>query len=261
MSDLLLQSDVAPGIVQLTLNRPAVRNALDAALIDALAAAFAHHAARAATRVLLLAGAGPAFCAGADLGAMRALGRADEDTNRADARRLALLLAAIRACPKPSIACVHGAALGGGVGLAAACDVALGADEARFVLPEVRLGLVPAVISPYVLDAIGPRQARRYFLSGESIDAPRAREIGLLHAVFAPAALMTAAIALAREIARGGPAALGAAKALIDEVGGRVAAPRLAARTADILAELRAGAEAQEGLAAAIERRPPAWNG
>ncbi len=260
MSDVLLQSEVAPGIVQLTMNRPDVRNALDHALIDALAAAFAQHAARAGTRVLLLAGAGEAVCAGADLGSMRDLGRADPELNRADARRLASLLAAIRACPKPSIACVQGAAYGGGVGLAAACDVAFGAEEARLALPEVRLGLVPAVISPYVLDAIGPRQARRYFLSGEVLDARRARELGLLHAVFASSTLMTAAAALAGDIARGGPAALAAAKALIGEVAGRVPAAPLTARTAEILAELRAGDEAQEGLAAAIERRPPAWS-
>ena len=260
MSDVLLQSEIAPGIVQLTMNRPALRNALDAALIEALAAAFAHHAASAATRVLLLSGAGRAFCAGADLEAMRALGRADAEVNRADAQRLAGLLAAIRACPKPSIACVHGAAYGGGVGLAAACDVALGAEEARLALPEVRLGLVPAVISPYVIDAIGPRQARRYFLSGEVLDAGRACELGLLHAVHPAAALSTAAIALAQELVKGGPAALAAAKGLIAEVAGRGPSALLTARTAAILAELRAGAEAQEGLTAAIERRSPPWS-
>ena len=260
MSDVLLQSEIAPGIVNLTMNRPAVRNALDATLIDALAAAFAHHGSCATTRVLLLSGAGKAFCAGADLEAMRALGRADAASNRADAARLAALLAAIRASPKPSIACVQGAAYGGGVGLAAACDIALGSESARLALPEVRLGLVPAVISPYVLDAIGPRQARRYFLSGEVLDAARARELGLLHAVVAESALLSSAVALAQEIANGGPVALAAAKTLISEVAGRGPAAQLATRTAGILAELRAGDEAQEGLAAAIERRPPAWS-
>ncbi|HVC02346.1 MAG TPA: enoyl-CoA hydratase-related protein [Steroidobacteraceae bacterium] len=258
MNAVLLESAAAPGIVRLTLNRPQARNALDAALIAALGAAIARHGARDATRVVLLDASGSAFCAGADLAAMRALGRAPPAENLADARRLADLLAAIRACPKPSIACVQGAAFGGGVGLVAACDVAIGAAEARFRMPEVRLGIVPAVISPYLIEAIGARAARGYFLSGEILDAARARELGLLHEVVARDALAPRALAIAGEIAQGGPAALTAAKELVAEAGHRDA--DRAARTAAILAGLRAGAEAQEGLAAAIERRSPAWS-
>ncbi|HUY84677.1 MAG TPA: enoyl-CoA hydratase-related protein [Steroidobacteraceae bacterium] len=259
MAEVLIESEPAPGIVRLTLNRPAMRNALDEALIGALAAAIARHGERAATRVLLLAAAGSAFCAGADLASMRALGRANMAENAADARRLADLLAALHRCPKPSIACVQGAAFGGGIGLVAACDIAIASADARLRMPEVRLGLVPAVISPYLLEAIGPRQARRYALSGETIDAERARQIGLVHEVVAPDALAAAALALAIEVASGGQAALAATKDLLAEVGRLGPGEAAAARTAQILASVRAGTEAQEGLTAAIERRPPAW--
>ncbi len=259
MPEILLESAVAPGIVRLTLNRPDARNALDRALIEALAAAIARHATQASTRVLLIAGAGSAFCAGADLAAMRALGTVSYAENLAEARRLADLLAALHECPKPSIACVHGAAIGGGLGLVAACDVAIAAADARLRLPEVRLGLAPAVISPYVLEAIGPRQARRYALTGETIDAERARQIGLVHEVVAPDALAAAVLALAAEIASGAPTALAATKALFADARRTEPSVATAERTARVLAELRAGPEAQEGLAAAIERRVPAW--
>ena len=259
MPECLLESVVGPGIVRLTLNRPDERNALDRTLIEAFAAAIARHATLASTRVLLIAGAGSAFCAGADLAAMRALGQASYAENLADARRLADLLAALHECPKPSVACVHGAAIGGGLGLVAACDVAIAAADARLRLPEVRLGLAPAVISPYVLEAIGPRQARRYALTGETIDAERARQIGLVHEVVAPDALAGAALGLAAEIASGASTALAATKALVADAHRIEPAAATAERTARVLAELRAGPEAQEGLAAAIERRVPAW--
>ncbi len=259
MESLVIETELAPGIVQLTLNRPAARNALNAAMIETLSAAIARHAALEATRVLLLAAAGTAFCAGADIAEMRAQGDASTRANRADALRLAQLLAALRECPKPSIACVQGPAYGGGVGLVAACDVAIASSSASFRLPEVRLGVVPAVISPYVIEAFGLRRARRYFLSGEVIDAAAARQIGLVHETAAPDELAATALALATEIRRGGPRALAAAKSLIAEVGHAPPNFTLAERTAYILAELRAGAEAQEGLGAALERRPPTW--
>jgi methylglutaconyl-CoA hydratase len=259
MTTTLLESEPAPGLVRLTLNRPAQRNALDGELIDALHGAVVRHAARAASRVLLVDAAGSAFCAGADLHAMLALGRGGRAASVADAERLAHLLLALRDCPKPSIALVQGPAFGGGVGLAAACDIALGSAAARFRLPEVRLGLVPAVISPYVVEAIGLREARRYFLSGEEIDADRARALGLLHEVVAAAELEAAGLALAREVAQGGPHALAEAKRLIADVAHRGPGAGLAGATAEWLATLRAGAEAQEGVAAALERRTPGW--
>ncbi|MDE2306541.1 MAG: enoyl-CoA hydratase/isomerase family protein [Gammaproteobacteria bacterium] len=257
---MLLESEPLPGLVRLTLNRPQARNALDAGLIDALREALARHAGRAATRVLLLGAAGSAFCAGADLAAMRREGRAPRVENLADTAALAALLAALRASPKPCIACVQGPAFGGGLGLVAACDLAIAADTAQFRLPEVRLGLVPALISPYVIEAIGVRQMRRYALSGETIDPARARELGLVHEVVAPASLESAALDLARAIAAGGPTALATAKTLIAAVAHRPTDRALIEHTMAVLADIRAGEEAQAGLAAALERRPPPWN-
>jgi methylglutaconyl-CoA hydratase len=259
MEPVLLESEPAPGVVRLALNRPAQRNALDGALIEALHAAVLRHGARDATRVLLVGAEGSAFCAGADLNAMLALGRGPREASVADAERLARLLLAVRDCPKPSIAVVQGPAFGGGMGVAAACDIAVGSSEARFRLPEVRLGLVPAVISPYVLEAIGLRNARRYFLSAEEIGAARARELGLLHAVVAPTELGTEALRLGREVAQGGPHALAECKRLIADVAHRGPGPGLAGVTAEWLATLREGREAQEGVEAALERRTPGW--
>lgn len=259
MAPNLLESEPAPGIVRLALNRPEQRNALDAPLIEALHGAVLRHGARAATRVLLIGAEGSAFCAGADLSAMLSLGRSERQTNVADAERLAKLLLAVRDCPKPSIAVVQGPAFGGGMGLATACDLAVGSSAARFRLPEVHLGLVPAVISPYVLEAIGLRQARRYFLSGEPIDAERGRELGLLHVVVATDALEAEALRLAREIAQGGPHALAECKRLIADVAHHGPGAGLGGVTAEWLATLREGREAQEGVSAALERRSPSW--
>ncbi|MBS0376405.1 MAG: enoyl-CoA hydratase/isomerase family protein [Proteobacteria bacterium] len=259
MEPILLESEPAAGVVRLSLNRPAQRNALDGTLIGALQAAVASHATRPATRVLLIAAEGTAFCAGADLHAMLALGRGDRAASVQDASQLAALLLALRDCPKPSIALVQGPAFGGGMGLAAACDVAIGSTAARFRLPEVQLGLVPAVISPYVIEALGHRQARRYFLSGEQIDAARAVELGLLHLAVAPEALAAEGLRLAAEIAQGGPHALAEAKRLIAAVGHQTPGAATAASTAAWLATLRAGAEAQEGIDAALARRTPGW--
>ena len=239
MSPILLETEPAPGVVRLALNRPELRNALDAALIEALHGAVLRHGAHAATRVLLIGAEGTEYCAGADLNAMQAFGRGQREASVADAERLASLLLAIRDCPKPSIAVVQGPAFGGGMGLAAACDIAVGSTAERFRLPEVQLGLVPAVISPYVLEAIGLRQARRYFLSGEPIDAERARELGLLHAVVPVAELEAEALRLAREVAQGGPHALAEGKRLIADVAHRGPSAGLAGVTAEWLATLR----------------------
>lgn len=257
--DLLLDTMPAPGVAKLTLNRPERRNALDEALIAALRAAIARHAATAATRVVVIAAAGTAFCAGADLQAMIERGRGDLEQNVHDAEQLAALLLAMRDCPKPLVALVQGPAFGGGVGLATACDVAVAGTEARFRLPEVQLGIVPAVISPYVVEAIGARHARRLFLTGETIDAAWARELGLVHDVVATDSLERRGLELATAIAQGGPQALATTKRLVSTVAGVRADAELARRTARLLADLRAGAEAQEGLAAALEKRLPAW--
>lgn len=256
---ILLEERRAGGVAWLTLNRPERRNALDAELIRALHEAVLRLGADVSCRVVVLAAAGTAFCAGADLNAMRELGRGDAAANREDAAALAKLLLALHECPKPTVALVQGAAFGGGVGVAAVCDVALAGPEAKFRLPEVQLGIVPAVISPYVVDAIGPRQASRYFLSGETIDAVRAAALGLVHEVVAAAELERRALELAAQLALGGPEALAAAKTLLRDVAGRRPGAQLVAETSDLLARLRAGAEAQEGLSAALEKRAPSW--
>ena len=259
MEQNLLESEPLPGIVQLTLNRPAARNALDSGLMGALAAAIARHGERPATRVIVVRASGTAFCAGADLNAMLALGRGALDANVVDAETLAVLLLAVRRCPKPTVAAVQGPAFGGGVGLAAASDIAVGADEALFRLPEVRLGIVPAIISPYVVEAIGLRQARRYCLSGETIPAARARELGLLHEVVPGPNLGGEALRIATELAAGGPGALAHCKQLLADVAGHGPDEALGRALANRLARLRAGAEAQDGLAAALARRSPGW--
>ncbi len=259
MDATLLESEPLPGIVQLTLNRPAQRNALDGPLIAALHAAIEAHGSRSDTRVIIIRAAGTAFCAGADLRAMLALGQAPLADNLADALQLTSLLLALRRCPKPTVAAVQGPAFGGGVGLATACDIAVGSEEAQFRLPEVRLGIVPAVISPYVIEAIGLRQARRYFLSGESIPAARARELGLLHEVVDSARLGAEALRIASELMAGGPMALANCKSLLDLVGHSAPGAELAATLAERLAHLRASPEAQDGLDAAQQRRVPGW--
>lgn len=259
MEPNLLETEPVPGVAWLCLNRPANRNALDGALVAALHEALLRHCERPATRVVVLAATGSAFCAGADLPAMGALGRGPWQANLDDAHGLARLLLALRRCSRPTLAVVQGAAIGGGVGLTAACDLAIGSTAAHFRLPEVRLGLAPALISPYVLEAIGARQARRYCLSGEPLTAERACELGLLHEVVAPAALTDAALSLAAELAQGAPGALAACKQLLADAGHRGPNEALAADTAERLARLRAGAEAQEGIAAAIARRTPGW--
>ena len=257
--DGLLEAVVAPGVVRLTLDRPASRNALDEPLIAALHDAVRRYAQAPATRVLLIAASGSAFCAGADLKNMLERGRAGGEANLADARALAAMLLAIRECPKPSVALVQGAAFGGGVGLATACDVALGSEAAKFRLPEVQLGIVPAVISPYVVEAIGAREARRWCLSGEPIDAALARELGLLHEVVPAAQLEARGLELARAIAAGAPGALAACKRLLGGLAREPASAEVAARSAALLAELRAAPEGQEGFGAALDKRSPAW--
>ncbi len=259
MDNSLLESEPLPGIVQLTLNRPAARNALDAGLIQSLGAAIERHGQRAQTRVLVIRASGTAFCAGADLNAMLAFGRGPREANVADALALAALLLALRRCPKPTVAAVQGPAFGGGVGLAAACDIAVGGEDALFRLPEVRLGLVPAVISPYVLEAIGVRQARRYALSGETIPAARARELGLLHEVVPTPMLGGEVLRIATELAAGGPLALADCKTLLAEVAGQPPDESLGLKLGARLATLRSGTEAQDGLAAALARRTPGW--
>ena len=249
----------ARGVATLTLDRPAQKNALNAELVGRLADAFGALAADRAVRVVLLKGAGDAFCAGADVNDMRAAGAATQDANEADSRRFAAMLARIEAQPQPTVAVVQGAAYGGAIGLIAACDMAIAAGNARLALSEVRLGLVPAMISPYVLRAIGTRQAHRWFLTGEAMDAATALRIGLVHEV--ADGLDAAAEKLVAALLAGGPKAQAEIKLLLRRVTGRGSAldESMLTDTARWIARIRAGDEAREGLTAFLERRKPDW--
>jgi methylglutaconyl-CoA hydratase len=243
----------------LWLVRPERRNALDAALIAGLTGALQDLGARADICALVLGGEGPSFCAGADLDGMRRAASRGEADNLRDAQGLARLMETLAFLPKTTIARVQGAAFGGGVGLAACCDIAIAAEDAKFCLSEVRLGLIPAVISPYVIEAIGLRQARRYMLTAEIFGAETALALGLAHKIV-PASELDAAIeAMLGLLAENGPRAQAAIKALLREVAGRPHGPELRDLTAARIAEVRAGAEAEEGIDAFLGKRPPRW--
>jgi methylglutaconyl-CoA hydratase len=249
------------GVRELALNRPEVHNAFDDALIAKLTAALRDAGRDPAVRAVVLTGAGASFSAGADLNWMRGMAKASEQENRDDSLRLAELMRTLQFCPKPTVARVNGAAYGGGVGLVACCDIAIGADTAKFGLTEVKLGLVPAVISPCVTAAIGLRHTRRLFLTGEVFDAAEAQRIGLLHRVVAPAALDEAVASTLKLLAKAGPGAQREAKRLAFRMGGldEAAAERIDRDNAALIARLRVSPEGQEGLAAFLDKRAPAW--
>ena len=258
MPDALTITREGP-LARLQLDRPELHNAFDAALISALTSALGQLADDAQVRVVVLEGSGRSFSAGADLNWMRGMASADEATNREDALALARLMRALDELPKPTIARVHGAALGGGVGLVACCDIAIGVPEAKFGLTEARLGLLPAVISPYVIAAIGSRQARRWFATGEVFDAQAAQRMGLLHEVVPAAELDDAVQRQVALLLKAGPVATAQAKTLVRSVQAHVDRDALDAATADLIAALRVSPEGQEGLAAFLDKRPPAW--
>ncbi len=246
-------------VLRLRLERPELHNAFDAALIARLTAALEDAATDPAVRVVVLEGAGTSFSAGADLNWMRGMAAAGEAENREDALALARLMRTLDELPKPTIARVHGAAFGGGVGLVACCDVAIGVPGAKFGLTESRLGLLPAVISPYVVAAIGPRQARRWFATAEMFDAAQALRMGLLHEVVEADALDAAVDRQLALLLRAGPAASAAAKRLVREVALQPDRDRLDQSNAALIAALRVSAEGQEGLGAFLDKRTPAW--
>ena len=249
------------GVATLVMNRPRRHNALSAELIDTLDSALRTAERDPRVRLVVLTGEGPTFCAGADIGEMRASAEATAEDNEREAVRLAALLARLDRLDRPTVARVQGNAFGGALGLIAACDIAVAASGAVFALTEVRLGIVPAMISPYVVRAIGARQARRYFLTGERIDARRAERIGLLHAAVPDSELDRSVDALAGELLQGGPVAQAEAKRLVRYVSGRGEAVDrdVAEETARWIARLRAGEEGREGLAAFLDKRSPSW--
>ena len=258
MTDSLLLDRAGP-IARLRLHRPELHNAFDADLIAALTQALERLAGDDGVRVVVLEGAGASFSAGADLNWMRGMAAASEQENRDDALALAHLMRTLDELPKPTIARVHGAAFGGGVGLVACCDIAIAAEQAKFGLTESRLGLLPAVISPYVIAAIGSRQARRYFATAEIFDAAQAQRIGLLHEVVVADALDAAVERQIALLLKAGPIASAQAKALVRSVAARSGRDAIDAANADLIAKLRVSAEGQEGLAAFLDKRPPAW--
>lgn len=258
MSDALQHHRNGP-IVRLRLHRPDLHNAFDADLIGTLTAALIAVGEDRTVRVVVLEGAGPSFSAGADLNWMRGMANATEDENRTDALALARLMRILDELPHPTIARVHGAAFGGGVGLIACCDIAIGVPEAKFGLTESKLGLLPAVISPYVVDAIGARQARRWFASAEIFDAAVAERIGLLHAVVPADALDAAVNRQIDLLLKAGPYAASHAKMLVRRVVAARDRSRVDRDNADLIARLRVSPEGQEGLAAFLEKRKAGW--
>jgi methylglutaconyl-CoA hydratase len=246
-------------VATLWMNRPEVHNAFNARLIAEIAAACRELASDAAVRVVILGGRGKSFSAGADLQWMKAAGEAGEEENFRDALALADMLRTLAELSKPTIARVHGAAFGGGMGLASACDMCVASDAAVFATSEVRFGIIPAAISPYVIRALGERQSYRYFQTAERISAPRAMELGLAHEVVSAEALDATVALLAGHLLSGGPVAQSEAKALIRAVALRPIDGVLIADTAQRIARLRATPEAREGLSAFLEKRPANW--
>lgn len=247
------------GRATLTLNRPELHNAFDDLLIAELTAALRHLEANPAVRVVILAANGKSFSAGADLNWMRRMADYSDAENLADSRALAELMATLNHLAKPTIALVQGAAYGGGVGLVACCDLAIATPRASFCLSEVKLGLIPAVISPYVVAAIGERAARRYFLTAERFDATEGQRLGLVHEIVEEEALRGSAARFCTALLENSPAAISAAKELIFHVGRQPLGPELREETARRIAAIRASDQGREGLGAFLEKRKPSW--
>ena len=250
---------VENGIARVTLNRPDVHNALDDVLIGDLLASLEKIAADRAVRLVVLTGQGASFCAGGDLAWMRRTADYTYEQNLADAMTLARLLHTLHTMPQPTVALVNGPAYGGGVGVVACCDIAVAADTAKFSLSEVRLGLIPATISPYVVRKIGESNARRYFLTAEVFEATDAQRIGLVHEVVAAADIDKGAQYFVKRLREGGPAAQGAAKQLIARVAGAPIDAALMEDTAQRIADQRATPEGKEGAEAFLAKRHPNW--
>lgn len=247
----------ASGLARITLNRPEKHNAFDAGTIVDLTHAFARLGEDADVRAILLSGEGPSFCAGADAAWMRASATLSPDENRVDAQRLSDMLATIDGCPKPVIAVAHGNVFGGGVGLVACADMVVVKPGTTFRLSEVRLGLTPATISPFVVGKIGASQARRWFLTADAFGAAQAIAMGLAHVETADAPAQVDA--WFASLCQGAPGAIADAKALVRDVAGRPVSFSLRSETADRIAARRASAEGREGLAAFQDKRKPDW--
>ncbi len=260
MSEPMVRTETdARGVTRITLDRPDKRNAFDSDVMAALADALEQAGRDARCRVVILQGSGKHFSAGADLGYMKQTAALSHDDNVADAMALAGLMQTLDRLHKPTIARVQGAAFGGALGLICACDIAIAGDNARFCLSEARLGLAPAAIAPYVVRAMGPRQARRYFLTTEEIAAERAAELGVVHEVVPLEDLDETVEQIAAGLLNNGPVALDACKRLVARTQEDGPDAALIRYTAELIAGLRTGDEGQEGLQAFLDKRPPTW--
>lgn len=254
-----LTVSVQDRIARITLSRPEVRNAFNDAVIQELKAAFEAVGARDDVRAVVLAAVGPAFCAGADLNWMRRMADYTREENVADAGQLAAMLQAIYECPKPTIAAVQGDVFAGGMGLVAACDLAVSVDTATYCLSEVKLGLIPATISPYVIRAMGARASHRYFLTAERFSAQEAHRIGFVHELVSADALDAKVNELAHALVSASPAAVRACKQLVQDVAERAIDAGLIATTVEGIAEIRASEQGREGVQSFLQKRKPAW--
>ncbi|UCV11739.1 enoyl-CoA hydratase/isomerase family protein [Dechloromonas denitrificans] len=256
-----LEIELAGQVATIWMNRPEMHNAFDETLITELTAACIALDEDTDVRVVVLAGRGKSFSAGADLNWMKRAANNGVDDNLNDARALARMLRVLAEMKKPTIARIQGAALGGGTGLTAACDIAIASTKAFFATSEVKFGIIPSAISPYVVRAIGARQAYRYFQSAERIDASRARELGLVHETVEPEALDAKVAEIVAALIQGGPLAQAAAKDLIRAVDNKPINDNVVEDTAHRIAHLRATPEARDGIAAFLDKRSPAWMG
>ncbi len=254
-----LQINVAGAVATVTLNRPDVRNAFNDEVILEVTAAFKDLGARDDVRCIVLAANGTAFCAGADLNWMRSMADYTREQNLADAGRLAEMMRTVYECPKPTIARIQGDVYAGGTGLAAACDMAVAVDTAGFCLSEVKLGLLPSTISPYVIRAMGARAAHRYFLTAERFTAAEALRIGFVHEVVSADQLDGKVAELAQALVNAGPAAVKACKKLVQDVAGYDITPELVAMTVESIADVRVSPEGREGLQSFLNKRKPNW--
>ena len=255
----MLTTTIDGHVATLTLNRPEVRNAFNDELIAALTAAILDVGARDAVRCVVIAAEGKAFCAGADLNWMRRMADYTHDENLLDAAKLAEMLRVLYACPKPTIARVQGDAYAGGTGLVAACDIAVSSETAAYCLSEVKLGLIPATISPYVIRAMGARAAHRYFLTAERFDAAEAFRIGFVHAVVPTDALDAKVAELATTLVNAGPEAIKACKRLVQDVAERDIDAALIQMTVEGIANIRVSPEGREGVQSFLNKRAPNW--
>jgi methylglutaconyl-CoA hydratase len=254
-----LKTTITHRVAAVWMARAEVRNAFNDASIAELTDTFRSLGVDPGVRAIVLAAEGPAFCAGADLEWMRRMSGYSHDDNRADALKLATMLRTIHECDKPVIARVHGAAFAGGVGLVAACDIAIASTDAKFCLTETKLGLIPATIAPYVMRAMGVNQARRYFLTAEQFDAAEAFRIGLVHDIVPPEELDAKINALLGTLMLTSAAAVAAAKRLVRELAFRPIDDSVVADTAERIAQARASDDGREGIASFLEKRKPRW--